>query len=257
MAAQLVALPDAMVQLDAFTDPQGQTKYNQQLSARRGEAVRKYLVEKGVNPARISVVPLGATAPIKDPSLPRLERYALDRRVDIQILPMNGYVIERYEQFGDVQATVQHRRARGRAEAIGPQLRQVSAGGDRLEAGIAAEAVELWFHLQVEHRGVALGDARAPAVPKRRRAIPEGHIHEREVGRRHELARGLAFQFRQQRAGRRRLAGSRQRVGECRARQPVSARLGDRALEFRLRISRASLLQQCQAEPGARRKELG
>ena len=78
------------VKLDAFTDPQGQSKYNQQLSARRGEAVRRYLVEKGVNPARISVVPLGATAPIKDPSLPRLERYALDRRVDIQILPMNG-----------------------------------------------------------------------------------------------------------------------------------------------------------------------
>ncbi len=119
VAAQLVALPDAMVKLDAFTDPQGQTKYNQQLSARRGEAVRKYLVEKGVNPARISVVPLGATAPIKDPELPRLERYALDRRVDIQILPMNDYVIERYEQYGDVQATVQHRRARGRAKPSG------------------------------------------------------------------------------------------------------------------------------------------
>jgi outer membrane protein OmpA-like peptidoglycan-associated protein len=119
VAAQLVALPDAMVQLDAFTDPQGQAKYNRQLSARRGEAVRKYLVERGVNPARISVVPLGATAPIRDPGMPRLERYALDRRVDIQILPMSGVVIERYEQFGDVQATVQHRRSRGRAKPSG------------------------------------------------------------------------------------------------------------------------------------------
>jgi outer membrane protein OmpA-like peptidoglycan-associated protein len=116
VAAQLVALPDAMIQLDAFTDPQGQTKYNQQLSARRGEAVRKYLVERGVNPARISVTPLGATAPVRDPSLPRLERYALDRRVDIQVLPMSDHVIERYAQYGDVQATVHYRRSRGRAK---------------------------------------------------------------------------------------------------------------------------------------------
>ncbi len=119
VAAQLVALPDAMVQLDAFTDPQGQAKYNLQLSARRGEAVRKYLVERGVNPARITVVPLGATAPIRNPRMPRLERYALDRRVDIQVLPVSGFVIERYEQFGDVQATVQPRRSRGRAKPSG------------------------------------------------------------------------------------------------------------------------------------------
>lgn len=119
LAGQLVALPDAEVQLDAYTDPQGQSKYNRQLSAWRGEAVRRYLISKGVNPARISVVPLGASAPIKASGLTRLERYALDRRVDIRVLSRGNVVIERYEQYADVQATVYPRNTRGRAKPSG------------------------------------------------------------------------------------------------------------------------------------------
>jgi outer membrane protein OmpA-like peptidoglycan-associated protein len=119
LAAQLRALPDAEIQLDGFTDPQGQTKYNRQLSEWRGEAVRKYLVKQGVNPARITVVPLGASAPIKRPGMSRLEQYALDRRVDIKVMPRSDVVIERYEQYADVQATVQHQRARGRSRPSG------------------------------------------------------------------------------------------------------------------------------------------
>ena len=118
LAPQLVALPDAEITLDAFTDPQGQPKYNRQLSAWRGEAVRRYLVSKGVDPARIAVVPRGASAPVRNPNLPRPERYALDRRVDIRVLKGN-VVIERYEQYGDVQATVQPRGTRGRARPSG------------------------------------------------------------------------------------------------------------------------------------------
>jgi outer membrane protein OmpA-like peptidoglycan-associated protein len=119
VAAQLVTLPDAEIQLDGFTDPQGQSRYNRQLSAWRGEAVRKYLVGKGVDPARISVVPLGATAPVKRPGVTRLEQYALDRRVDIKVMPRSNLVIERYEQYADVQATVQHQRSRGRGRPSG------------------------------------------------------------------------------------------------------------------------------------------
>lgn len=113
VVAQLLALPDAQVQLDAFTDPVGKASYNRRLSARRGDAVRKYLVARGVDPARISVVPLGASAPLKQ-GVSLRERYALDRRVDIQIKPMPNIIIERYEQRGDLQPTPEHRRPQGR-----------------------------------------------------------------------------------------------------------------------------------------------
>jgi len=120
LAAQLVALPDAEIQLDGFTDPQGQSKYNRQLSAWRGEAVRKYLVSRGVSAKRIAVVPLGASAPVRRPGMSRLEQYALDRRVDIKILSTNSnLVIERYQQYADVQATVQPRRTGGRGKPSG------------------------------------------------------------------------------------------------------------------------------------------
>lgn len=114
VAAQLRALPDAEVQLDAFTDPVGKASYNRRLSARRGEAVRKYLISKGVDPARISVVPLGASAPLKQ-GVSLRERYALDRRVDIQVKPKPNIIIERYEQRADLQPTPEHRRPRSRA----------------------------------------------------------------------------------------------------------------------------------------------
>lgn len=114
VAAQLAALPDAEIQLDAFTDPVGKASYNRRLSARRGEAVRTYLVSRGVDPARISVVPLGASAPLKS-GVSLRERYALDRRVDIQVKPMPNIIIERYEQRADLQATPERRRPRGRA----------------------------------------------------------------------------------------------------------------------------------------------
>ncbi len=114
VAAQLLSVPDAQVQLDAFTDPVGKASYNRRLSARRGEAVRKYLVGKGVDPARISVVPLGASAPLKQ-GVSLRERYALDRRVDIEIKPRPNLVIERVEQRTDLQVTPERRQARVRA----------------------------------------------------------------------------------------------------------------------------------------------
>jgi outer membrane protein OmpA-like peptidoglycan-associated protein len=113
VAAQLVALPDAQIRLDAFTDPVGTASYNRRLSARRGEAVRKHLVSKGVDPARITVVPLGASVPLEQGVTLR-ERYALERRVDIQVLTMPDIVIERYEQRADLQPTPEQRRPSGR-----------------------------------------------------------------------------------------------------------------------------------------------
>ncbi len=115
VAAAMMTLPDAQVRLDAFSDPVGTASYNLRLSAHRGEAVRKFLVANGVDPARISVVPHGASAPLKQGASLR-ERYALDRRVDILINPGPNTVIEREEQRTDLQPTPEHRRPRERAK---------------------------------------------------------------------------------------------------------------------------------------------
>jgi outer membrane protein OmpA-like peptidoglycan-associated protein len=56
---ELQANPGLTVELVGFTDPKGAREYNYQLSQRRVDAVRRFLVEKGVGLARIQAVGLG------------------------------------------------------------------------------------------------------------------------------------------------------------------------------------------------------
>jgi len=57
--------PDAKVELEGHTDSQGTEQYNQQLSERRAEAVRQYLINEGaVDGARISAKGYGELRPI-------------------------------------------------------------------------------------------------------------------------------------------------------------------------------------------------
>ena len=53
------------VALSGHTDELGSDDYNQRLSEQRANAVRDYLVAKGVDASRIEVVGLGRTAPVK------------------------------------------------------------------------------------------------------------------------------------------------------------------------------------------------
>lgn len=55
----LKANPDASVVLEASTDEQGPAVYNQWLAQQRGESVKNYLSEAGIDPARIEVVVIG------------------------------------------------------------------------------------------------------------------------------------------------------------------------------------------------------
>lgn len=55
----LQANPDASIVLEASTDEQGPPVYNQWLAQRRGESVKNYLSESGIDPARIEVVVIG------------------------------------------------------------------------------------------------------------------------------------------------------------------------------------------------------
>lgn len=54
--------PGLTIDLEGYADSVGARDYNQQLSQKRVESVRRYLVEQGVKPARIRSVGLGQIA---------------------------------------------------------------------------------------------------------------------------------------------------------------------------------------------------
>jgi outer membrane protein OmpA-like peptidoglycan-associated protein len=77
--------PDAKIELDGYTDNSGTEAYNQRLSEKRAQAVKKYLVEEaGVDPSRISTVGRGESNPIADNKTEK-GRFE-NRRVEILIL---------------------------------------------------------------------------------------------------------------------------------------------------------------------------
>jgi outer membrane protein OmpA-like peptidoglycan-associated protein len=66
VAKQLQDNPDLVVELEGYTDSVGSMPYNVQLSQRRSEAVRRFLVEKGVEMHRIHSIGLGDIKPTAD-----------------------------------------------------------------------------------------------------------------------------------------------------------------------------------------------
>ena len=67
--------------IEGHTDNQGTDAVNSELSARRANAVRDYLVVRGVSPNSISVSGLGSTRPVADNKT--TEGRAMNRRVEI------------------------------------------------------------------------------------------------------------------------------------------------------------------------------
>ena len=64
------------------TDAKGSAEYNKQLSLRRAETVKRFLVDKGINPARLDTVGYGSEKPLlsdhpEDPSNRRVEIRAI------------------------------------------------------------------------------------------------------------------------------------------------------------------------------------
>jgi outer membrane protein OmpA-like peptidoglycan-associated protein len=66
LARQLQENPSLVVELEGYTDSVGAGAYNVQLSQRRAEAVRRYLVERGVELHRIHSIGLGDVKPAAD-----------------------------------------------------------------------------------------------------------------------------------------------------------------------------------------------
>jgi OOP family OmpA-OmpF porin len=73
--------PRLTVELEGFTDSAGPVDYNVALSQRRVDAVRRFLVQQGVEQTRINAIGLG---PVADRSLPADQK----RRVTVRILAL-------------------------------------------------------------------------------------------------------------------------------------------------------------------------
>jgi len=73
-----------VIQLEGHTDYLGDPARNMKLSEQRVEAVKNYLVSKGVNKHRIKLKAFGGTMPLSRDNTP--EGHRLNRRVELRIL---------------------------------------------------------------------------------------------------------------------------------------------------------------------------
>jgi outer membrane protein OmpA-like peptidoglycan-associated protein len=65
-----------MIRVEGHTDQTGSEQYNQVLSERRANAVKNALIQKGIDPGRISAVGMGMCCPISSD-------HAVNRRVSM------------------------------------------------------------------------------------------------------------------------------------------------------------------------------
>ena len=63
-AAWLVRYPNVQIRIEGNADERGTREYNLALGSRRANSVREYLVQRGVQPSRISTVSYGKEKPI-------------------------------------------------------------------------------------------------------------------------------------------------------------------------------------------------
>jgi outer membrane protein OmpA-like peptidoglycan-associated protein len=82
--AYLGANPSSPITVEGHTDSIGSDQYNQKLSERRANAVRQYLIEKGIASSRIQVVGYGEQKPVADNKTN--EGRALNRRAEFEVM---------------------------------------------------------------------------------------------------------------------------------------------------------------------------
>jgi outer membrane protein OmpA-like peptidoglycan-associated protein len=85
VASTLVSSPQTLIDVYGHTDPSGGDAINVPLSQNRAQAVANYLIQRGVNPARIRTQGFASSRPIADNST-EMGR-AQNRRVEIRIAP--------------------------------------------------------------------------------------------------------------------------------------------------------------------------
>jgi outer membrane protein OmpA-like peptidoglycan-associated protein len=101
IATVLKLYPYMMIELQGHTDFRASDQYNLDLSRRRADATRNYLLQQGVDPARMSILPLGESQ-LKKPGDSILE-HAYNRRVEVIFRDLSGVDIIFEEQDADLQ----------------------------------------------------------------------------------------------------------------------------------------------------------
>lgn len=81
VAASLIAWPDIHVEVGGHTDSRGDDAYNEQLSQRRADSVKAYLMAKGVDEARLTTRGYGESRPVATNDT--AEGQARNRRVEL------------------------------------------------------------------------------------------------------------------------------------------------------------------------------
>jgi len=76
--------PKMIIQLEGHTDFQGNARANMELSQKRVEAVKKYLVNKGIKKKRILLKAFGGERPLTRERTPEGRR--LNRRVEVRVM---------------------------------------------------------------------------------------------------------------------------------------------------------------------------
>lgn len=76
--------PNMIIQLEGHTDYLGDPKQNMKLSQERVDAVRDYLVSKGITKKKVKTKAFGGTMPLSHENTP--EAHKLNRRVEVRIL---------------------------------------------------------------------------------------------------------------------------------------------------------------------------
>lgn len=87
VAALLRSLPGINVEISGHTDSTGDDEFNLDLSKRRADAVRTYLVEQGLAGARFETAGFGETRPIADNETP--EGRQRNRRTEFRVIEEN------------------------------------------------------------------------------------------------------------------------------------------------------------------------
>jgi outer membrane protein OmpA-like peptidoglycan-associated protein len=82
--ASLNAYPEARLEVRGHTDSQGPANFNLELSKKRAESVRQYLIKGGIDPKRVSSVGIGEEEPMSSNATP--EGRSLNRRIEFRRL---------------------------------------------------------------------------------------------------------------------------------------------------------------------------
>lgn len=77
---------ETRIEIYGYTDSTGNADYNVQLSQKRADNVRNYLIAQGISPDRIVAVGYGSSNPVASNATE--EGRAENRRVEIKILPL-------------------------------------------------------------------------------------------------------------------------------------------------------------------------